>query len=214
MRGGGGDALYLSVSPSLASPQASTKHPQALVQLQGVRWMSLVNLTFAASTQSLLTATGVEGVVVDRSVFQGAGAGCVTLDGNSSVFRDSLVEHCGGSALVLRGGNWNAFDPATLFVSANQTVASSEFADWARWERTPNSPGIDWSGVGHRVIGNVLRDAPEPAVVGNGNVDCTLEGNLITNVNYEQSDMGAYCECTVGQRHAAPFAHVSERHWL
>jgi hypothetical protein len=39
---------------------------------------------------------------------------------------------------------------------------------------------------------NVFRDAPEPAVLGNGNVDCVFEHNQIRNVNWEQSDMGAY----------------------
>ena len=34
--------------------------------------------------------------------------------------------------------------------------------------------------------------SPEPAALGNGNVDCIFEHNTIDNVNYEQPDMGAY----------------------
>ena len=183
--------LFLSLGPSLASPLASMKHPQALVQLQGTSHLSLVNITIAASTQMLFSASGVQGVVVDGAIMHGGGASCASLDGNTSTIRRSEVAHCGGTALTLRGGNWNRFGPS-LFRGANQSVVDNSIFDWARWQRTPNSAGIDWSGVGHLVQGNRLFDAPEPAVGGNGNVDCTFEYNTVTNVNWEQSDMGAY----------------------
>lgn len=41
--------LFLSTSPSLASPQASYKHPQALVQLQGTSWISWVGIAGESS---------------------------------------------------------------------------------------------------------------------------------------------------------------------
>ena len=63
------------------------------------------------------------------------------------------------------------------------TAQDNLITDWARWQRTANSPGMAWSGVGHRVSRNVLRDAPTPAVLGNGNVDCVFERNLVENVN-------------------------------
>ena len=56
----------------------------------------------------------------------------------------------------------------------------------------PSVAGICWSGVGLSAVGNVLMDSPEPAVSGNGNAYCLFEDNLINNVNYEQSDMGAF----------------------
>ena len=189
--GSSGQQLFLSLGPSLASPLASMKHPQALVQLQGTPHVSLINITIAASTQMLLAASSVQGLVVEGAVLHGGGAACASLDGNTSTIRDSEIAHCGGTGLTLRGGNWNRFGPS-LFVSANQTVVGNRISDWARWQRTPNSAGIDWSGVGHLVHGNLLMNAPEPAVAGNGNVDCIFEHNEIFNVNWEQSDMGAY----------------------
>jgi hypothetical protein len=182
---------FLSVGPSLASPAASTKHPAALVQLQGVSFLTWVNITTAVSTQALFTATAVQGLQVQGSIFEGSGASCVSIDGNSSTVSNSEIAHCGGSALSISGGNWDKFGP-TLFVGAELVVRNNTISDWARWERTPNSAGLVWQGVGHLVQNNILRDAPEPAVGSNGNVNCSFENNLVSNVNYEQSDMGAY----------------------
>ena len=183
--------LFLSVVPSLASPQASYKHPQALVQLQGTSFLSWIGITTALSTQSLFSASSSEGILLQDSLFQASGASGVSVDGNFSTVSGCIVSHCGATALSISGGNWNKRNP-TLFVPAEIEVRNSTFSNWARWQRTPNSAGLSWTGVGHLVSGNVFRDAPEPAVLGNGNVDCVFEHNLITNVNYEQSDMGAF----------------------
>jgi hypothetical protein len=189
------ERLFLSTVPSLATPQASMKHPQALVQLQGISWLAWTNITVAVSTQALFAATAVEGLVITESKFSGGGADCVFLIGNTSTIQHSTVAHCGATALIISGGNWNKWGPS-LFVPANLSVLNNLIFDWARWSRTANSAGISWDGVGHHASGNVLRDSPEPAVLGNGNVDCIFEHNLIENVNYEQTDMGAYCKYT------------------
>ena len=183
--------LFLSTGPNLASPQASMKRPQALVQLQGTSWLSWTNITTAVSTQALFSATSAQGLVVSDASFAAGGAACVFVTGNTSTVQHSTVSHCGGTSLTISGGNWNKFGP-TLFVPANLSVLNSSFSDWARWQRTANSAGIVWDGVGHHVFGNDLRDSPEPAALGNGNVDCIFEHNTIDNVNYEQPDMGAY----------------------
>eukprot|EP00937_MAST-01D_sp_MAST-1D-sp2_P001843 g1843.t1 len=191
-RGGDATRLYLSVGPTLTSPQASVKYPQPLVQLQASSWMQWVNVSFVASAQSLLSASGVEGLVLDGCRFLGAGASCLSIDGSNSVLRGSSVAHCGGKGVVLRGGNWDKYDADSLFVPANMSAQSNDISDWARWNRVASSPGISWSGVGHTLSGNTLHDAPTPAVTGDGNVDCVFEHNVVVHVNYEQSDMGAY----------------------
>ena len=240
---------FLSIGPRL-TPQSSFKNPRGLVELSGATAISLINLTIAVSTQSLLIADGADGVIIDgctfsagacsarkraanaractvrahsnfraRASFQGdclliaslflsrarliprtpltAGADGVALRGKRSTLRHSEIGQVGAQALELTGGNldggrhWNTFG-ADLFVSASLEVLGSTLHHWARWQRVPQYPGLTWTGVGHRVHGNIFRDAPTPAVQAGGNVDCVFESNLIENVNYEQIDMGAY----------------------
>ena len=183
--------LFLSISPSLASSAASWKHPQALVQIQGTPWVSWVNITVALATQSLFSASSITGLHIEGGKFLGAGASCVSISGNFSNVSTSDISYCGATGLSLSGGNWNQYGP-NLFISAEMLVQGNRISNWARWQRTPNSAGLSWDGVGHHVRGNIFTDAPEPAAMSNGNVDCLFENNLISNVNYEQTDMGAY----------------------
>lgn len=185
-----GSTLFLSIWPSLID--SSIKHPQPLVQMQGVQWLSFVNVTIAVSTQTLMSADGVLGLTIDGCAFHGAGASCVSItNANQTTVRKSSVSHCGGEGIVLTGGNWNKFGPS-LFQGVNVSAVENTISDWARWQRVPSVAGICWSGVGLSAVGNVLMDSPEPAVSGNGNAYCIFEDNLINNVNYEQSDMGAF----------------------
>ncbi len=184
--------FILSIGPTLTSPTASMKHPQALVALDGTSWLSFTNISFLLSTQMLLSASNCEGLTMSGCRFEGAGASCLAVtDSRNSSIKETNIAFCGAKGLTLSGGNWNEFGP-TLFASANLSVMNNTFHSWARWQRVPDSAGLAWMGVGHLVRGNTFRDAPEPAVSGNGNVDCIFEHNTIANVNYEQTDMGAY----------------------
>ena len=185
--------IFLSVTPSLAAssgPPQDRPLPRGLVEVQA-SWVTLTNLTVAISTQSLLIANGVDGLDVSGCDFEGAGALCAHANGSSISLHANTFEHCGGSGLVLRGGNWNQPGP-TLFQPANITVTNNLVHHWARWQRGGEYPGVSWSGVGHIMRQNTIRDGPVIAVLAEGNVDCIFEQNLINHTTFEQTDMGAY----------------------
>jgi hypothetical protein len=96
------------------------------------------------STQSLLSASSVTGVQLQDSLFQASGALGVSLDGNFSTISGCEFAHSASTALSVSGGNWCKRNP-TLFVSAEVVVRNNTFYDWARWQRTPNSPALSWS---------------------------------------------------------------------
>lgn len=183
-----GDQLYLSVGPNVSA--ASVKHPEALVQVQAP-WVTFANMTIAMSTQDLVGATGPAGITLWGCSLLGAGTGCASIAGANSSVVSSNISHCGSTGITLAGGNWDS-PGQTLFAPANLSVVDSRLSDWARWQRVPSVAGLAWEGVGHRVARSIFTHAPEPAVSANGNVACTFEHNIVDDVNYEQSDMGAY----------------------
>jgi hypothetical protein len=186
------DQLVLTVNPML-TPQSDRSNQQALLQLQATAWVSLANLTVAASTQALLQTDRVDHVTISGCTFEAAGGTCVTLNGNNSVLHDSSIHHCGESALIMRGGNWNKLEDTTegtLWVPANVSAVANDIGHFGQWQR--NSPGVSWSGVGHVMQGNIIHDGPGAAVLGEGNVDCLFIENVVTTTTFEQSDRGAY----------------------
>ena len=197
--------LWLSVGPSIGTG-GTVKSPSALVEIKAgsssitdefdrdakpsppaPAWVSFEGITFEASTQSLLSAKPVNGLAIRDCAFVGAGATCVKISGNVS-WVNSSIAHCGGSALSLSGGNWNEMKNSTLFRPWNVSVQGSHFMDWARWERLATSAGLSWSGVGHRVSGNIFERAPVAAVRNLGSVNCIFEHNTVRHVNFEESE--------------------------
>lgn len=195
--------MMLSVAPTLSTSSDGNGH--ALVMLRPTNasaappeHINVRNITMTASTQGLMIADGVRSVEISGCDFQGAGETCLYLNGSSSTIFDSRMKYCGSSGLVMRGGNWNIFGP-TLWLRANNLATGNIVQHFGRWHR--EAPGVSWSGVGHTMRNNIIRDGPGAAVMNEGSVDCLFEGNTVMNTTFEQEDRGAYCELTTTVAH-------------
>eukprot|EP00912_Choanoflagellata_sp_UC4_P000507 UC4_evm3s317 len=187
--------ILLSVGPSLGSSSSALIEVRAdstvANKMTRPSWISFANLTFVASTKSLFYANDAEHIEISNSTFTGAGGDCVSISGKEIILKNSRIKFCGGSTIVISGGNWNFWDEAgTLFAPANITIAHSSMGYFGRWQRA--SPGLVWSGVAHSVLYSSIEFGPGAAVLGNGNVDCLFQGNLIESTTFEQTDRGAY----------------------
>lgn len=103
--------------------------------------------------------------------------------GHDNAIANTHIHHIGGTAVTLVGG-----DPATL-EPGNNVVQNSHIHDFAYYHKAYN-PGVMMAGVGNKMIGNELHDAPHPGVLVFGN-DHLIEYNEIYDVCKNFSDLGA-----------------------
>lgn len=123
-------------------------------------------------------------VVLDNvSIRHTGNRALVIIGGRKSGIRNSLIEHNGEGGVFLSGGDRLTLNPSEHFVE------KSTIRDFSRIARTYRF-AVEMRGVGQRVIGNVISDAPHSAIyfVGNNHL---IGGNEIFNVVRETSDAGA-----------------------
>lgn len=103
--------------------------------------------------------------------------------GRRNGIRNSLIEHNGEGGVFLTGGHRANLIPAGHFVE-NSTIR-----DFSRLSKTFRF-AVEMDGVGQRVEGNKISEAPHTAILFLGN-DHKILNNEIFNVVQETSDAGA-----------------------
>ncbi|WP_163543511.1 Ig-like domain-containing protein [Occultella kanbiaonis] len=96
---------------------------------------------------------------------------------------DSHLEHIGGVAVVLQGGD------KTLLTPGNNRVVNTHIHDFAYYHQAYN-PGVMLDGVGNAVLGSEIHDAPHPGIIVHGN-DHLIERNEIYDICKRFQDLGA-----------------------
>lgn len=107
----------------------------------------------------------------------------VNRGGTDHAVLDSHLQHIGGVAVVLQGGDTTALTPG------NNQVVNSHIHDFAYYHQAYN-PGVMLDGVGNVVRNSEIHDAPHPGIIVHGN-DHLIERNEIYDICKRFQDLGA-----------------------
>ncbi len=146
--------------------------------------VTLRGLTFEGFRGTALRVTGGEGVRIAGCTLRNISGGAVGVGGGSghSVYGCDIFG-MGHNGISLSGGDRTTLTPA------GHTAENNHIRDYGRWSRMYQT-AVSISGVGNRVLRNLIHDAPHMAVGFSGN-DHLIEGNEIHHVCLESNDAGA-----------------------
>lgn len=157
--------------------------PQLLV-VDAAHDVILRGLTFEAARGDAIAIRGAERVEILDCTIRNVGGWAVQITGG----RADGVSRCeiaatGEGGIRLEGGDRRAL------VAAHHHAVDNHIHHYSRWKRT-HQAGIELVGVGHRVSGNHIHDAPHVGIAFSGN-DHAIERNVIERVCEETNDAGA-----------------------
>ncbi len=154
-----------------------------------LRIAGAANLTVSGISFDLGRGDGIRivdsvGVTLENCrVTRFAGDGVAITGGRGCAVRGCEIAMTGRAATRLEGG-----DRVTL-AAGGHVLENCIIHDFGRIDRT-YTPAVWTEGVGHRVAGNLMYDAPSSAMRLNGN-DHLIENNEVCNVCTESDDQGA-----------------------
>ena len=163
-----------------------TTSDEPLFTLKNVSNVQFVGLKFGPTRGAGIRGTGVHNVHITDCLFSTIGTTAIDIDGDNNSISYNKLRDTGGTGISILGG-----DRATL-TAADNIIADNDIKRFGRLLRTYH-PGIEISGVGQKVIHNVISDAPHSAIIFYGN-DHLIQANEIFRVLLETGDSGAiYC---------------------
>lgn len=158
---------------------------EPLVVMDGARQITLRAMTMEAGRGSAVRVTGCSGCRVQGCLIRNVGGTAVVVTGGD----DCAVTGCelrdlGAGGISLSGGDRRSL------TAAGHVAAGNHIHDFAQRLRT-YQPAIAIAGVGQRVAGNLIHDAPHMGVAISGN-DHLLEYNEVHSIAQETGDVGAF----------------------
>lgn len=155
-----------------------------LVTLKDVSDVTFRGLVFEAARGTAVTCSGGARDRLAGCTFRNLGDLAVSIEGGTEhEIAGCDVYDTGEGALAVSGG-----DRKTL-ASCGDAVVNNHLTRFNRWSRT-YKPGVLVSGVGVRIAGNHIQDAPHTAILMGGN-NHLVEYNEIDHVCRETGDAGA-----------------------
>lgn len=166
------------------SPPVTVSRAVNGLLLEGASHVKISGITLEEFRGDGIAVRGGDDIVLSRIRIHRVGGRAIVFDGarNSGV-RYALIEDAGEGGVVLKGGERHTLSQGGLFVENSRIVRFSRLGRTSR-------PGVRIAGVGNRVIGNFIADAPQSAILFSGN-DHRIEGNEIARVMLDASDGGA-----------------------
>lgn len=176
--------LYFWPSTALQDGQAELAVAPSLLQIENSANITIRNLALEKVRGDAVVVRNSNNVVLDGVSIRHAGnKALVVAGGSNNGLRNGLVEHTGTGGVSLSGGERNTLTAAGHFVESSQIRYFSRFAK-------TYSPAVGLDGVGQRVVGNVISNAPHVAILFQGN-DHRIANNEIFHVVQATSDAGA-----------------------
>jgi hypothetical protein len=155
-----------------------------LMSIKNSRNVYVSKLQFDMARGDAVTISNGDNVVIVQSVFKNAGSRAVVISGGKdSGVAGVDIDDVGEGGAVLQGGYRRSLQPANLF------VVQSRIRHYNRLSSTYR-PAVQIEGVGNKVIGNVISDAPHSAIIFAGN-DHIIAYNNISRVVQDTDDAGA-----------------------
>ncbi len=153
-----------------------------LVSATDTTWLSFQGLTFECTRKTAVTMSGAHNSIIGCT-FRDIGGFAAKASGT-----DQRIMHCDARYLGEGGFSIAGGDRPTLTPAGN-VVENCHIHDFGEWKRM-YVPGVAVSGVGNRVVHNLIHDAPHQAISFRGN-DHLIALNEIHSVCYESNDAGA-----------------------
>ncbi|MDP2240449.1 MAG: right-handed parallel beta-helix repeat-containing protein [Burkholderiales bacterium] len=155
-----------------------------LLRFESAKNVRVENLTFEEARGDAILLKDSENVVIERCIIRNVGNRAMVISGGrNSGLKEVEIDQTAEGGVVLDSGDRKTLTPAGLFVE------KSKIQRFSRLGRT-NRPAVAIEGVGNRVEGNVIADAPHAAIMFWGN-DHRIVSNDISRVVLETDDAGA-----------------------
>lgn len=155
-----------------------------LLRIESASNVKVENLVFEQARGDAIIVKDSENIVMERCIIRNVGnRGAVITGSRNSGLREVEIDQTGEGGVVLDGGDRKTLTPAGLFIE------KSKIHRFNRLGRT-NRPAVVMEGVGNRVEGNAIADAPHSAIMFWGN-DHRIVSNDISRVALETDDTGA-----------------------
>ncbi len=176
--------LYLWPPEAVRDGDVEISVQDSLFRIDGARNVRIANLTFEMARGDAITVSNSENVVIEHGFIRNIGnrAAVFSLSSNSGL-RHVTIDQTGEGGVVLQGGDRRLLKPANLFVEDCRISYFSRLSSTYK-------PAVMLLGVGHRVVRNVLSNAPHSAIIFNGN-DHLIAFNNISQVVQATDDAGA-----------------------
>ena len=156
---------------------------EAILRMRDVSYVELHGIGFELGRETLVDATGLEGVLFSHCTFKNGGRGGVVLEGHASGIAHGELYGLGAMAISIAGGDRPSLTAGEVF------VRDSHIHDYARWERTYRE-AVRIAGSGNVVEHNEIHDAPHFAIRFSGN-EHVIRANDIHDVTRESNDAAA-----------------------
>jgi parallel beta-helix repeat protein len=154
-----------------------------LLELVGARHIRLEGLALSGARGNAVVLRDVEDVVLRDCEIHAAGGLAAIVQGRHSGLERCDLREIADSAVLLSGGDRWTLARGGLF------VIDSEIARYGQWVRTYTA-AVELQGVGHRVAGNRIHDAPHMGIYLFGN-DHVIERNILDDLAQDTDDVGA-----------------------
>lgn len=155
-----------------------------LLIIAGAKNIRIEKLTIEKMRGDAVTVTDSRNIILSHIGVRYSGGRAVVFDRSQlSGIRNSQIADSGDGGITLAGGARKTLEPANLFAQDN---IIRRFARLGRTYR----PGVFISGVGNRVIGNYIGEAPHSGIIFSGN-NHLIAFNEIAKVATETDDAGA-----------------------
>lgn len=175
--------LYFWPPGPLSENDVEVSLLEKLLVIDGANYQRINGLTFENARGDAITVNGGQHVSIANSIIRNIGSRAAVIRGENSGLIDTLIENTGEAGIAIAGGDRQTLKPSNLYVER------STIRNFARLTRT-YQPAIWVAGVGNRIIGNRIFDAPHAAIIFFGN-DHLISRNEIFDVCKETGDAGA-----------------------
>ncbi len=156
-----------------------------LVTFTNVSHVTLRGLTLEVTRGDAITIRGGDHVTIAGCRIRNIGNAAVRVDGGiEHTVQSCDISETGDGGIYLSGGD------RIKLTAAGHTAVNNHLWNYNRWDRTYR-PAITVSGVGLRVLRNLIHDAPHMAITLAGN-EHLIEGNDVHTVVTETFDAGAF----------------------
>ncbi|MBI3850164.1 MAG: right-handed parallel beta-helix repeat-containing protein [Verrucomicrobia bacterium] len=177
--------LYFWPPSPLEKSRAVVSVTPTLLTLKDASWVTFRGLTLEATRGTAVTISGgTENRIVGCTIRNTGGDAVSIAGGTSNSVVGCDIYQTAGSGISLDGGDRKTLTPA------GHSAENNHIHNFGRIYRTYR-PAVNISGVGNRVVHNLMHDAPHEAIQLSGN-DHFIEFNEIHSVCYETGDVGAF----------------------
>ena len=155
-----------------------------LIELHGASYVTFRGITFEAARSTGIAIVHGTADRIEHSIIRNMGGwGVRVTEGADDTVSDCDISGTGAGGIYLSGGDRRTLTPGRHRAEYN------DIHDYSRWTRT-YQPAILLSGVANVAAHNLIHDAPDQAIIFEGN-DHIIEYNVIHHVCEETNDAGA-----------------------